>query len=31
VVIRVRDVPKEDLLAVLNKIEGQEVLDVRAV
>lgn len=31
VVIRVRDVSKEDLLAVLNEIEGQEVMDVREV
>jgi len=31
VVIRVRDVPKDDLLAVLNGIEGQEVVDVREV
>ena len=31
VVIRVRNVPKEDLLAVLNEIEGQEVIDIRSV
>jgi acetoin utilization protein AcuB len=28
-VIKVRDVPKEDLLAVLRGIEGQEVIDIR--
>jgi acetoin utilization protein AcuB len=28
-VLKVRDVPKEDLLAVLKTIEGQEVIDVR--
>lgn len=28
-VIKVRDVPKEALLAVLEKVEGQEVIDVR--
>lgn len=28
-VIKVRDVPKEDLVAVLEKIEGQELIDVR--
>jgi len=28
-VLKVRDVPKEDLLAVLKSIEGQEVIDVR--
>jgi acetoin utilization protein AcuB len=31
VVIRVRNVSKEDLLAVLKGIEGQEVIDVREV
>jgi acetoin utilization protein AcuB len=28
-VLKVRDVPKEDLLAVLRGIEGQEVIDIR--
>ncbi len=28
-VIKVRDVPKEELLAVVKKVEGQEVIDVR--
>ena len=28
-VIKVRDVPKDELVAVLEKIEGQEVIDVR--
>ncbi len=28
-VIKVRDVPKEELLAVVEKVEGQEVIDVR--
>ena len=28
-VIKVRDVPKEELVAVLEKIKGQEVIDVR--
>jgi len=28
-VIKIRDVPQEELLAVLEKIEGQEVIDVR--
>lgn len=28
-VIKVRDVPREDLLAVLSKVEGQEIIDVR--
>ena len=31
VVIRVRNVSKEELLAVLNEIEGQEIIDVREV
>jgi acetoin utilization protein AcuB len=31
VVIRVRDVPKDDLAAVLKEIEGQELIDVRDV
>jgi acetoin utilization protein AcuB len=29
VVIKVKDVPRDDLIAVLEKIEGQEVVDVR--
>lgn len=28
-VVKVREVPKDDLLAVLSKIEGQEVIDIR--
>ena len=28
-VVKVREVPKDDLLAVLSKIEGQEVVDIR--
>lgn len=28
-VIKVRDVPKDDVVAVLEKIEGQEIVDVR--
>jgi len=28
-VFKVRDVPKDDLIAVLEKIEGQEIVDVR--
>jgi acetoin utilization protein AcuB len=28
-VVKVRDVPKDDLLAALSKIEGQEVIDIR--
>jgi acetoin utilization protein AcuB len=31
VVVRVRNVPKDDLVAVLKGIEGQEVIDVREV
>jgi acetoin utilization protein AcuB len=30
-VIKVRDVPRDDLVAVLKKIEGHEVIDVREV
>jgi len=30
-VIKVRDVPKDDLVAVLAKIEGQEIMDVREI
>jgi acetoin utilization protein AcuB len=29
VVIKVKNVPRDDLVAVLNKIEGQEIIDVR--
>ena len=28
-VVKVRDVPKDDLLAALSKIDGQEVIDIR--
>lgn len=28
-VLKVRDVPKEELLAVVEKVEGQEIIDVR--
>ena len=28
-VVKIRNVPKDELVAVLNKIEGQEVMDVR--
>jgi acetoin utilization protein AcuB len=30
-VLKVRDVPKEELIAVIEKIEGQEVIDAREV
>jgi len=30
-VFKVRDVPRDDLVAVLEKIEGQEIVDVREV
>jgi acetoin utilization protein AcuB len=30
-VVKVRGVPKDDLLAVLEKVEGQEIVDVREV
>ena len=28
-VVKIRDVPKEEVIAVLEKVEGQEILDVR--
>ena len=30
-VLKVKDVPKDELVAVIEKIEGQEVIDVREV
>ena len=30
-VVKIRDVPKEEIVAVLGKIEGQEIVDVREV
>lgn len=30
-VVKIRDVPKDELVAVLRKIEGQEVIDVREI